>query len=172
MMNGLHLYVPHSEDGWFYVKMLSDPETMAYNAPWFPPDGCIPDPESKWRNILNSWIGNAPARFYAFLQRNSDGKFVGDVNYHNNPEKNWCDMGVVIFAPERGKGYGKQGLYLLLDQAFRVDGVSRLHNDFETTRDAACHIHKAVGFREAGTEDGMIHFEISREEYLNRMLKQ
>ena len=172
MMNDLHLYVPHSEDGWFYVKMLSDPETMAYNAPWFPPDGCIPDPESEWQNILNSWIGNAPDRFYAFLQRNSDGKFVGDVNYHNNPEKNWCDMGIVIFAPERGKGYGKQGLYLLLDHAFRKDGVSRLHNDFETTRDAAYHIHKAVGFREAGPEDGMIHLEITREEYLNKMLKQ
>ena len=169
MVKDIHLYIPHPEDGWFYVKMMSDPATMAYNAPWFPPDGCIPDPESEWRDIQKSWIGHAPDRFYAFLRRNNDGKFVGDVNYHHNPEKNRCDMGIVIFAPERGKGYGKQGLCLLMEQAFAADGVSSLHNDFETTRDAACHIHKAAGFREAGTEDGMIHLEITREEYLKKM---
>ena len=43
MIDELQLYIPRSNDGWFYVKMMSDPETMAYNAPWFPPDGCIPD---------------------------------------------------------------------------------------------------------------------------------
>lgn len=47
-MNDLQLYIPRTEDGWFYVKMISDPETMAYNAPWFPPDGCIPKPEKNW----------------------------------------------------------------------------------------------------------------------------
>ena len=31
--DALRLYVPCKEDGWFYVKMLSDPATMAYNAP-------------------------------------------------------------------------------------------------------------------------------------------
>ena len=48
MIDELQLYIPRSNDGWFYVKMMSDPETMAYNAPWFPPDGCIPDPDSGW----------------------------------------------------------------------------------------------------------------------------
>ena len=75
-------------------------------------------------------------------------------------------MGIVIFAPERGKGYGKQGLRLLLDRAFKVDGVSCLHNDFEDTRIAAYRIHKAVGFREAGIPDRIIHLELTREDYL------
>ena len=75
-------------------------------------------------------------------------------------------MGVVIYAPERGRGYGKQGLELLLDRAFRVAGVARLHNEFETARDAAYHIHRAVGFREVGIEDGIIQLELTREEYL------
>ena len=140
MIDELQLYIPRSDDGWFYVKMMSDPETMAYNAPWFPPDGCIPDPDSGWVELQKSWIGKAPERFYAFLQRKTDGAFVGDVNYHHNPKQSWCDMGIVIFAPERGKGYGKQGLRLLLDRAFKVDGVSCLHNDFEDARIAAvCH---------------------------------
>lgn len=164
--NELRLYIPRQEDGRFYVKMLSDPETMAYNAPWFPPDGCIPDPESGWLDIQAAWIGREPERFYAFLQRISDGSFVGDVNYHFNPEKNWFDIGIVIIASERCKGYGKQGLRLLLERAFSADGISRLHNDFETTREAAYLIHKAAGFRETGMENGSIQLELTREEYL------
>ncbi len=164
MPSSLRLYVPRPEDGAFYIKMMTDPATMAYNAPWFPPDGCIPDPESEWEDLLSDWIGHEPERFYAFLQRVSDGEFVGDVNYH----KSGCryDMGIVIYAPERGKGYAKEGLRLLADRAFRIDGIPRLNNDFETTRDAAYHVHKAVGFRKVGTEGGIVHLELTREEYL------
>ena len=161
----LRLYIPRPEDGWFYVKMMSDPATMASNAPWFPPDGCIPDAEEEWVRLCDGWIGKEPKRFYAFLRRSSDGAFVGDINFHYNSEKDWWDMGVLIYAPERGKGYGRQGLALLLDRAFRVAGVPKLHNDFETTRDAAYHIHRALGFREVGIVDGIIYLELTREEY-------
>ena len=165
----LELYIPRREDLWFYQKMLSDPATMAYNAPWFPPDGCLPFPESEWDAWLEKWIGREPERFYAYLRRRSDGAFVGGVNFHHTPARGWWDMGIVIYAPERGRGYGKQGLELLLDRAFRVAGISRLHNDFETTRDAAYRIHRAVGFRETGTEDGILQLELTREEYLNAL---
>ncbi len=168
MSDDLRLYIPRPEDGWFYVKMLSDPETMSYNAPWFPPDGCIPDPGSQWLNLLSSWIGKGPERFFAYLQRISDGAFVGDVNDHYNPERGWWDMGIVIFAPERGKGYGRQGLALLMDHAFGADGISRLHNDFEAARGAAYRIHREAGFRETGITDGIVHLEITREEYEGR----
>ena len=33
-MEQLELYVPKLEDLWFYQKMMSDPETMSYNANW------------------------------------------------------------------------------------------------------------------------------------------
>ena len=164
MTPSLRLYIPRPEDGWFYVKMMTDPATMAYNAPWFPPDGCIPDPESEWEDLLSDWIGHEPERFYAFLQRVSDGEFVGDVNYHVSADGGY-DMGIVIYAPERGKGYGKEGLRLLADRALRIDGVPALRNDFETTRDAAYHVHKAVGFREVGEENGIVRLELTREEY-------
>lgn len=166
MLNDLQLYIPSAEDGWFYVKMMSDPETMAYNATWFPPDGCIPEPEEEWGRLQENWIGKEPERFYAFLQRKNDKIFVGDVNYHINPKQNRWDMGITIYAPERGKGYGKQGLRLLLNRSFKVDGIARLHNDFETTREAAYHIHKAVGFRDLGIIDGIIQLELTKDEYL------
>ena len=166
MSNDLQLYIPKQADGWFYVQMMSDPETMAYNAPWFPPDGCIPEPETEWLELQESWIGKEPQRFYAFLQRKWDGAFVGDVNYHYNSKQDWWDMGIVIYAPERGKGYGKQGLRLLMERAFLNGHVFRLHNDFETTRDAAYYIHKSVGFREMNAVDGTVQLEITRDEYL------
>ena len=165
--NELRLYIPRLEDGWFYVKMMTDPATMAYNAPWFPPDGCIPDAENEWIRLIENWTDRAPMRFYAFLQRVSDGCFVGDVNYHYDPDRDRCDMGIVIYAPERGKGYGKMGLRLLLERAFRVDGVEHLHNEFETTRDAAYRIHKAVGFRDSKIENGIYHLELTLEDYLS-----
>ena len=31
-MNQLELYTPKLEDLWFYQNMMSDPETMSYNA--------------------------------------------------------------------------------------------------------------------------------------------
>ena len=161
----LELYVPCREDGWFYVRLMSDPATMSYNSPWFPPDGCIPDPESGWNDILSGWIGREPERFYAFLRRKPDGAFVGDVNYHRNHELDRHDMGIVIFAQERGKGYGKQGLRLLLDKALLTDGIHLLHNDFENSRTAACRIHRDCGFRDTGVTNGMIGFDITREEY-------
>lgn len=139
---------------------------MAYNASWFPPNGCIPEPEEKWRSLHKNWIGKEPERFYAFLERKKDGTFVGDVNYHINPKQNWWDMGITIYALERRKGYGKQGLLLLLNRSFEVDGIARLHNAFETTREAAYRTHKAVGFRGLGMIDGMIQLELTKDEYL------
>ena len=41
-----------------------------------------------------------------------------------------------------------------------------MHNDFEDARVAAYRIHKAVGFRETGTLDRIIHLELTREDYL------
>ena len=158
------LYIPKPEDGWFYVKMMNDPATMAYNAPWFPPDGCIPGAEDEWKDMQRDWIGKEPKRFYAFLRRVSDGAFVGDVNYHFNSERGWCDMGIVIYAPERGKGYGEQGLKLLVRRAFE-GGVEKLHNEFETTRGAAYRIHLAAGFRDLVIGIGMHQLELTSGEY-------
>ena len=162
--NELRIHIPRMEDGWFYVKMMTDPDTMAYNAPWFPPDGCIPYAENEWLRLQAEWIGAEPKRFYAFLQRVSDGAFVGDINYHFDSENAWWDMGIVIYAPERGKGYGRQGLKLLAERAF-ADGVELLHNEFETTRGAAYRIHREVGFRETGNENGCFNLELTREQY-------
>ena len=160
----VELYIPKLEDLWFYQKMMSDPETMSYNDPW---GGCIDYPDEVLPDWYARWIGQEPQRFYAYIKRTSDGAWIGDVNFHYSPERDWWDMGIVIYAPYRGKGYAVPALRLLLDQAFRVCGISRLHNDFETTRDAAWAIHRKVGFKEMGVEDGILQLMLTKEDYLN-----
>lgn len=53
-----------------------------------------------------------------------------------------------------------------MEQAFVNGHGLRLHNDFETTCDAAYHIHKSVGFQEINPVNGNVQLEITQEEYL------
>lgn len=165
MNDQLRLYLPRCEELGFYRRMLSDPATMAYNAPWFPPEGCIDFPEADWPDWHALWIGREPIRFFAYLQRKSDGAFVGDVNYHYVPERDWWDIGILIHAPERGRGYGRQGLALLLERAFRTDGVSRVHNEFEPARAAALRLHLDLGFREIARDAGLVQLLLTKEDF-------
>lgn len=78
-------------------------------------------------------------------------------------------MGIVIYAPFRGKGYAVPALKLMLDHAFRVCGISRIHNDFEVDRNeiAAWQTHRKAGFQKLGVKNGVLHMMITKEEYLD-----
>ena len=95
------------------------------------------------------------------------------MNFHYTPEKNWWDMGIVIYAPFRGKGYAVSALKLMLDYAFRVCGISKIHNDFEVARNeiSAWETHRKAGFKELGVKDGFLHMMITKEDYLGAAQK-
>ena len=173
----LELYIPKLEDLWFYQQMTSDPETMSYNANWdvaydgyHRDTGCIDHPDETLTDWYDSWVGHEPERFYAYIKRRSDGAWIGDVNFHYTPEKDWWDMGIVMYAPYRGKGYAVPALKLMLDHAFRDCGISRIHNDFEVARNeiAAWETHRKAGFQELGVKDGFLHMMITKEAYLGQ----
>ena len=178
----LSLYLPKTEDFWFRQAMEADPATMAYNAGWevhapgcHPDTGCVDLPRENWQAERDRLVGHEPERFYAYLQRGMDGAFVGEVNFHPAGPDAW-GMGVLLYAPFRGKGYGRKALELLLERAFLTDRVPKLQNGFEAGRDAALAIHRAAGFRQVGTErrrrfgreTEILVLELTREEYLAR----
>lgn len=155
--------------------MTSDPETMSYNAGWdvdyegyHRDTGCIDCPDEVLADVYDRLIGHEPDRFYAYIKRSSDGAWLGEVNFHYTPKKDWWDMGIVIYAPFRGKGYAVPALKLMPDHAFRVCGISRIHNDFEIARNeiAAWETHRKAGFKESGVEDGFLHMMITKGDYL------
>ena len=173
-MEKLKLYVPKLEELWFYQQMLSDPKTMSYNANWdvsysgyHRETGCIDFPKSEWAEWYDCLIGQEPKRFYAYIKRSSDGAWIGDVNFHYTQEKDWWDMGIVMYAPYRGMGYAVPALRLMLDHAFRDCGVTRIHNNFEIARNevSAWKTHISAGFKETGIVSGFKDMMITKEDY-------
>ena len=177
---GLELYVPRAEDLWFVRRMQEDPATMAYNAGWdvsyegyHPDTGCIDLPESAWAEKHANLVGHEPDQFYALVRERDSGSFVGEVNFHRVPE-GWHEIGGVVYAPCRGRGYGHAALELLLRRAFVDWGLPKLRNAFEETRSSALAIHLRAGFRRVGiTEDRrfggrvrVLELELTREDYL------
>lgn len=177
----LELYIPKTEDMWFRREMMESPDTMAYNAGWevsYPgyhsDTGCIDFPRSEWAGACARLTGDMPHSFYAYLWERSSGAFIGEVNFYPSSDGPWAEIGVVLHAPYKGRGYGRAALELLAEKAFADCGLPALRNTFEPERAAALAVHRAVGFREVG-RDAMARFgkpqellvlELTREDYL------
>lgn len=142
---------PTRENLSFRQAMMADPATMAYNAPWFPPDGCIPFPVEEWDEWLAKWTGHEPERFCGFLA-DETGELVGEICWHGYG----AGMGIVICAAHRRKGYGEEGLRLLLDRAFSHPEITSLTNEFENDRDPAMALHLKLGFVPVSEDNGVI----------------
>ena len=173
-MSRLCLHVPELNEFWYRKKLMEDPETMSYNrgydldfAGYDKGTGCIAFPEEEWESCYNYFVGHEPERFYAYLVNTENGEFVGEVNVHKSVGHDWYDMGIVIEAKHRGKGYANEGLRLLLHHAFIDTGAMAVHNSFEKSRNAALKAHEHAGFCKYSEENGVIELAITKERFLN-----
>lgn len=169
----IKLHIPAYEELWYRQKLLSDPATMGYNRDYDldfdgydRETGCIDFPETEWRAWYDWFVGQEPKRFYAYVVR-EDGRFLGEVNLHRSGDEPWYEMGVVVEAAHRGKGYGGMALKLLLHHAFHVLKANAVRNSFEAERTAALRLHLAAGFREIAHEKGIVYLEYKRQEGKN-----
>ena len=130
------LYVPTVNDYWFEQKLLSDVETMYYNAGYkcnlegYDYDtGCISFEPEVWeeRNKIR-----LESNFYIAYIKYKD-KFVGYVSYKYDETRNIYVCGVIIDSNERDRGYAKAGLKMLLEVA-KNDGVKEIYSCFEDGR--------------------------------------
>ena len=139
----LSLYEPKIEDLWFRRQMLADEETMSYNRAW---GGTISFPEEDWRDWYEIWVARPEGRrFYRYLAE-EDGRFVGEVAYHYDEGFRHYTADVIIYAKERGKGYGAQGLELLCAAA-KESGIGALYDDIAIDN-PAIGLFLRRGFRE------------------------
>jgi len=120
----LELYEPHIEDLWFKEKMMGDEQTMSYNSAY---GGTISFPRERWAGWHDRWIADHnDRRFYRYIKENDT--FVGEVAYHFDEKRQIYIADVIIYAPYRGKGYGRKGLLLLCEVA-KENGIKELYDD-------------------------------------------
>lgn len=144
----IKLHIPKLSEYFFEQEMLSDPDTMSYNAgydvSYYGYDyetGCIDFPEERWEHQYNKRKNEN--KFFAYIQ--VDDNFVGTVNYHYVESEKKYECGIVIHSKYRGKGYAEKGLKLLCDEA-RKNGVKELYDNFEVSRTSAIKSFEKVGF--------------------------
>ena len=120
----LELYKPLIDELWFKAKMMSDEQTMAYNHAY---GGTIPFPKERWAAWYDKWIkNNEGKRFYRYVK--ADDAFVGEAAYRLDEERQIYIADVIIYAPYRGRGYGREALMLLCEAA-RKAGIRALYDD-------------------------------------------
>ena len=121
----LTLHTPTIDDLWFRQQMLGDIDTMSYNLAW---GGTIPFPKENWQSWYDRWLCDPEGkRFYRYLM-DEDGIFVGEVAYHWDETDCIYMADVIVYAPFRAKGYGKEGLRLLC-LAAGENGIDVLYDD-------------------------------------------
>ncbi len=136
------LYIPAMEELRFREEMMNDEETMSYNRRW---GGTIPFPPQQWEKWYRKWIANRDDKyFYRYVQ--DDHEFVGEVAYHRDDEKGIFLADVLIYAPRRGKGYGKTALMLLCESAAK-NGIKELHDSI-AVGNPAIQLFLRCGFEE------------------------
>ena len=153
-MERLTLHRPELDELAWREKCLGDPETMSYNHAY---GGTIPFPRERWADWYARWVGDEGVRYFRYLRIGDSGEFVGNISYHYDEDYGEYVCEVLIFAPYRGRGFGRQGLALLCGAA-RVNGVKRLVDNIAIDNPAVTMFLRS-GFRERGRTGESIFLE-------------
>lgn len=144
------LIEPTIEDYWYEQKLQSDPNTMSYNAGYdvffegyHYDTGCIDFPESNWQITFDK--RNESKDFFAYIKDEDIDEYIGYCNYHYNVHCDRYECGLIIEAKYRGKGYAKQALKLLCNEA-KKNGIKELYDSFELNREYSLKVFQSVGF--------------------------
>ena len=150
----IQLVKPRLQDLSFRQALLSDAPTMAYNDRW---GGVIDFPPDRWEGWYQRWVACPDKRFYRFLYSPDENAFVGEIAWHFDEaySRYLCD--VIVKSCYRGKGYGREGLTLLLNAA-KEQGLSLLCDNIAVDNPAIS-LFQRCGFTEAWRNDEIIMLE-------------
>ena len=122
----IKLHKPELSELKFRQEMLADEETMRYNHAW---GGTIEFPEENWKDWYDWWVQDTEnKRFYRYLLDDETNRFVGEIAYHYDSEREIYVANVIVMAKYRGKDYGSTGLGYLCSAA-KDNGISVLYDD-------------------------------------------
>ncbi|MDO4544114.1 MAG: GNAT family N-acetyltransferase [Clostridia bacterium] len=145
---------PKYEELNFRQELLSDEKTMAYNAKW---GGTIDFPVERWKGWYDAWIVNPDRRFYRYLYSTEDKNFIGEIAFHFDDGFQCYICNVIIKHSFRGRGFGREGLLLLLDEA-RKQGISAICDNIASDN-SAIKLFLECGFAEKWRNGDFIMLE-------------
>ena len=122
----IRTFKPALHDLWFREKLLSDEQTMSYNAAW---GGTIPFPRENWETWFSAWLEVSEyQQYYPDLYETDIKAFVGEIAYHYDEKrkKHFCD--VIVSSEYRNRGFGTAGIELIC-KAAKENGISVLYDD-------------------------------------------
>lgn len=110
----------------FRKQLLSDKPTMAFNQNW---GGVIEFPESRWKSWYEKWLCSTDDNyFYRYIYSEEEQAFIGETSYHRDAETFIYLCDIIIEAQFRGKGYGKETLKMLCENAAK-NGIYELYDN-------------------------------------------
>ncbi len=150
-MHDLILIKPELKDYWYEQKLNEDKDTMSYNAGYdinlegYDYDtGIILYPKERWELMYER--RKTEKRCFYYIKDILKDEYVGYCNYQYDTSSKKYECGIVIEASKRGKGYSKEALRLLLENAFS-NGIDKLYDNFEIDRKKALKMFLELGFK-------------------------
>lgn len=135
-------YKPKLCDMWFREKLISDEQTMSYNAAW---GGTIPFPREKWAEWYSAWV-ETPGykRYYRYLYESDIDAYVGEIAYFFDEKRNIHICDVIVLSEYRNRGFGTAGIGLIC-KAAKENGISVLYDDIASDN-PSCGLFLKNGF--------------------------
>ncbi|NLL44100.1 MAG: GNAT family N-acetyltransferase [Mollicutes bacterium] len=162
-MAKVYIKTPKFEELDYRKKLLADEKTMEFNKYW----GWIIDfKESKWSKWYKKWIENQdPNYFYAYLYRIKDNKPVGEISYYYDKNGDYYKISIIIEVKYRRKGYGEEGLKLLIEEAFKKDYSNEIGDNIGFHNKEAQQLFKKLGFKKVGKNKEFIFYRLKKTDY-------
>lgn len=113
--------------------------------------GCIDFKEEVWEEWYNRSIGKQD-RFYAYICKKEDDKFIGDVGFRYDNECKELIIHIVIDSRYRGCGYSKEALKLLINVAFDEYNLDSIADNIPADRINFIKLFEKLGFKDSGKE--------------------
>lgn len=93
-------------------------------------------------------------QFYRYIYSEEENYFVGEASYRYDEGYGEYIVNIIIEHKHRGKGYGREGLRLLMDAA-KANGVEKLCDDIAADNPSIA-LFKKMGFSEEWRNDDAV----------------
>jgi len=121
-----------------------------------------------------SWVGNWPLglriqqfgdnNFFQTIVETNEGHSVGFIDFRDMMHDTQVELKRIVIA-EKGKGYGKEAMYLSQKFAFEFLGRNRLYLGTKQTNVRAQHVYHSTGFTLINPEN-IARFHIFKQDWV------